>query len=591
MNRTRTIPNDSAHDVVSFDILIEGEAINPAYQIMSITVDKAVNRIPTACIVIRDGEAAEETFELSNTDQFVPGKKIVIKAGRDSENEVVFKGIIIRHGIEVRKNGNSNLIIECKDEAVRMTIGRRNRYHENRTDSQVFEELIGDYNGLTPDVEDTGFEHKEIVQHHTTDWDFMLLRADFNGKLVMVDDGTIQIKAPDTSQDPVLSLLYGSTIYGFEAQMDARTQWGSVKASSWDYAGQDLFESEATSADFTEHGNIAASELAEVIGLDAYELRHSGHLLSEELQTWAEACMLKSRLSKIRGRAHVLTGKAELKPGTMIDLQGVGERFSGKAFVTAIRHEIGKGEWDSQIQFGLCPESYANRSNIADYQAAGTIPSINGLQIGKVVQLQDDPDGEDRILVKLPIIDAQASGIWCRIARLDAGENRATFFLPEIDDEVIVGFLNNDPRDAVVLGMLNSSAKPAPITAQDANDEKGIFTRSQMRIHFDDGQKIITIDTPAGNTIILDEAASSIIIEDQNSNKIEMSSSGIDISSPKNINLKAGQAISIEAGTNLDIKATNLSASASGPLKLEGATTKLAAQGINTISGSLVKIN
>ena len=106
--------------------------------------------------------------------------------------------------------------------------------------------------------------------------------------------------------------------------------------------------------------------------------------------------------------------------------------------------------------------------------------------------------------------------------------------MPEIDDEVIVGFINNDPRDAVVLGMLHSSAKPAPITAQDANDEKGFTTRSKMHLHFNDATNTISIDTPAGNKIVLDEAGMKIEITDQNSNKITMDATGIKIESPLN---------------------------------------------------------
>ena len=96
------------------------------------------------------------------------------------------------------------------------------------------------------------------------------------------------------------------------------------------------------------------------------------------------------------------------------------------------------------------------------------LPAIGGLQIGVVSQLQDDPDGEDRILVQIPIIDNQEQGIWCRVSSLDAGDSRGAYFRPEIGDEVIVGFINEDPNDAVVLGMLHSSAKPAPITASDS---------------------------------------------------------------------------------------------------------------------------
>src|SRR5690606_26429567 len=148
-----------------------------------------------------------------------------------------------------------------------------------------------------------------------------------------------------------------------------------------------------------------------------------------------------------------------------------------------------------------------------DAPAAGLTGAIHGLQIGIVVQLENDPDGEDRIRVRIPVINNEDDGIWTRIASLDAGNERGAFFRPEIGDEVIVGFINDDPSDAVVLGMLNSSAKPATIVAQDVNHEKGFTTRSKMHLQFNDDTKTITIDTPAGNSIILDEQGMKIEIK------------------------------------------------------------------------------
>ncbi len=219
------------------------------------------------------------------------------------------------------------------------------------------------------------------------------------------------------------------------------------------------------------------------------------------------------------------------------------------------------------------------------------ISPIHGLQIGKVVQLQDDPDGEDRILVRLPVIDPNAEGIWSRIASLDAGADRGAFFRPEIDDEVIVGFINDDPRDAIVLGHLHSSAKPAPIKASDDNHEKGFTTRSKMHIHFNDDTKTITIDTPAGNSIVIDEKTTSIVLTDQNKNTITMDSTGIELKSPKNISIDAGMEIKIKAGTNLSISAIKIDVEASGPLTVKGAIAELSSSGITEVAGSLVKIN
>ena len=586
------IPNPSTHDVVSYTVLIEGQAMNPSYQLLSLSIMKEINRIPVVKMVLRDGDAASRNFEISNTDDLVPGKKIVIKIGFDGYNSQVFKGIITRQSIQVKANGNTQLMVECRDEAVKLTVGRKNKYFENVKDSQLFDDLIGQYSGLTSDAQNTAVTNKELVQHHLTDWDFLLLRAEATGMLVNVNDGTIKTFKPDTSIAPVLQASYGTSIMEFEAEMDAHNQWKNVKAISWDYANQQLFDADTDeAASFTQQGNISGADLAKTINLDHYQLHHSGHITEQALQAWVDGVMLRSRLAKIRGRVKI-TGFSGIKPGDMLKLEGVGDRYKGNAFVTAVKHDIGNGSWETSIQFGLDPELYELvYKNINDPLTAGLMGGIHGLQIGIVVRLATDPDGDDRILVKIPTIDNNAQGIWSRVACLDAGDDRGTFFRPEIGDEVIVGFINDDPNHAIVLGMLNSSAKKAPLRASDDNHEKGIFTRSKMRVHFHDQTKTITIDTPAGNSIKLDEQGQTIEIKDQNSNKITLSTSGIKLSSQQNIDIEAGVNLSLKAGASLTIGGATLSVKADGNISLEGAIAKLSASGITEISGSLVKIN
>lgn len=590
MSNRSMIPNSSVHDVVSYDLVVNGNALNSTYQVLSLSVTKEINRIPTARIVLRDGEASDQNFVISNSDDFVPGNTIQIKIGRDQQNTTVFKGMIIKHHIKVTENGLTELLIECKDEAVKMSIGRHNHYYENSTDSQVMDQIIGRYPGLSANVDATSLTHKELIQHHCTDWDFMLSRAEINGKLIMVDDGVIKIQTPNTAADAALQVSYGSSLLEFEAEMDARTQWKSVEAKSWDYTNQSLFEHRSDSSSVREFGNLSGSEIADAINLEKLELRHSGQVLEAELQQWTDAAMLKSRLAKICGRAKFL-GSSAIKPGQLIDLQGVGDRFNGKAFVSAVRHNIGNGAWDTHVQFGLAPQWFHQSEGIVDTSAAGLLPGVHGLQIGKVVQLENDPDGEDRILVRLPIVDNNAQGIWARVASLDAGNNRGAFFRPEIDDEVVVGFLNDDPRDVIVLGMLHSSAKPAPINAQDVNHEKGFVTRSNMRIHFNDDTKVITISTPEGNRIVLSEQDTSIVLTDQNNNKIELKPAGITLDSPADITIKAGGKIDISATAALTMQAAQLSIAAQSAVEVKGATTKLEGTGITEIKGALVKIN
>jgi Rhs element Vgr protein len=567
--------------------------VEAGLQVLSIAIVKELNRIPVARIVIRDGDAAGRDFAVSNQDSFIPGKKVIINLGTDSKNVQAFKGIVTRHAIKIRENGSSELHVECRDAAVRMTIGRHNRYYENMKDSELFDDLIGRYKPeVTGDTKATKLVHKQIVQHHISDWDFMLLRAEANGMLVNADDGKITIDRPDTSQAAVSTITFGASVLEYEAEMDSRNQWKNVVAKSWNYTSQGLFKADTSSAQFGELGNIKGSDLADTVSTSDYELHHSGYLPEQELQDWVDGTMLRSRIAKIRGRVR-LAGNTDFKPGDIIKMDGVGRRFSGNAYVTAVKHEVGNGKWDTHLQFGLDPQQYAVRhqDDINDVSSAGLVSAIRGLQIGKVVQLQNDPDGEHRILVRIPTIDNDARGTWIRVASLDAGNDRGAFFRPEIDDEVIVGFINDDPRHAVMLGMLHSSAKPAPVTAQDANNEKGFTTRSKMHVSFNDDTKTILIDTPAGNSIRLDEAGMKIEIVDQNKNKMTMDTSGIRMESPMNIEIKAGVNLTLSAGASLSISGLSVSARADTNVSVEGALARLSAQGITEVTGSIVKIN
>lgn len=583
------IPNKSKHDVNTYAINVDGNPLDPSYQLLSLSIFKELNRVSVASLIFRDGDAAKQTFPLSNTADLIPGKKIEISIGHDGLNESAFQGIIIKHSVKVKANGNTQLHVECMDAAVKMTIGRHSQYFEEVRDSDVFDELISKY-GIIPDPETTSVEHEELVQHNITDWDFMLLRAEANGMLVHVNDGVIKIAKPKIEKE-VLQVNYGSSLLEFEAEIDARYQFKSVNAESWDYGNQELFKADTTSAKFPEQGNLSSSSLAQSVSPDKYDMHHSGYKTEQELQDWTDGIMLRSKLAKIRGRAK-FEGFAGIKPGDTVLLSGVGERFNGNAYVTAVRQDIGEGTWETQIQFGLDPQRYAIKHNdIHDAPAAGLVGSVNGLQIGVVVQLESDPGGQDRIKVRVPVIDDSGQGIWTRIASLDAGEERGAFFMPEIGDEVIVGFINNDPGEAVVLGMLHSSSKPSPITPQDANNEKGFTTRSKMHLSFNDDTRTIVIDTPAGNSITIDEESMKIEIVDQSSNKITMETTGITLESPANIDIKAGAVLTLAGGASLSIGAPSLSVKADADVSIQGAVARLSSSGITEISGSIVKIN
>ncbi len=581
MNNSGLIDTSENPDLITSTVLAGGLELAATYEVVSLAVSLEINRIPYAQIVLVDGEASEQDFAMSNESKFAPGESIEIKAGYHNNEETIFKGIIIKHNIKIRE-GSSHLILECKDEAVKMTIGRKSHLFYESKDSSVFEEIIDTY-GLEKEVEATKHEHAELVQYQATDWDFMLSRAQASGKLCWVDGGKITIAAPDLGQGEVETITYGSSMLDFDGEIDARYQKSKITGYGWNYADQEVVEVEGTDPNVELNGNITPSELANVVGLENLELKHGGNLTEVQLQDWTDATFLYNQLAKVRGRVK-FQGIPGVKPATMLKLEGVGDRFNGKVFVTGVRHTITDGNWTSDAQFGLDPEWFSECYEIDSPPAGGLLPAIKGLQIGVVTQLEEDPDGEDRILVKVPIVDGEEQGIWARVASLDAGDSRGAFFRPEIDDEVIIGFINEDPNHCVVLGMLHSSAKPAPITASDDNHEKGFFTRSEMKLLFDDDKKSVTIETPGGKIFTLDEDAGEIRIEDDNSNIVTMDSNGIVIESAGDIDIKASGDVNIE-GMNVNV-------TAQAEFVAEGsAGAEVSSSAIAVLKGSLVQIN
>jgi Rhs element Vgr protein len=587
MRNESVIPTPATPDVCTVALLIEGAEISGKFQILSVNVYRELNRIPSATIQLKDGEAAKADFSASNTENFIPGKKIEIQLGYRSQNDSVFKGIIIKHSIKLRKN-QSMLILECRDEVVKMTRGANSRYYINKKDSDIMEEIIALY-GFQKDITATRASLKEVVQYNASDWDFLLCRAEANGLVVKVEDGKITVAPPATAGKSVLTVQYGSTLLELDAEIDARWQSKGITAHSWNATDQKLLSAEAKEPVTTNNGNLTPGRLADVIG-DAHTIRHGGKLSQPELQAWADGRLLKERLAKVRGRVK-FQGFAGVMPGNVIEVNGIGERFEGNLYVSGIRHSFAKGNWETDVQLGLNTELYAETYNLRPLPTAGLLPAISGLQIGIVTSLENDPDGEDRIKVRLPMISTSEEGMWARIATLDAGKERGTFFRPEIDDEVIVGFLDDDPRHPVVLGMCHSRAKPAPEPAKNNNHRKGYVSRDKMKFTFDDEKKIILLETPGGNKITLSDEDKGIAFEDQNGNKITLDDSGIKVESSKDLVLKAVKNIKVE-GMSIEIKAqTAFKATGSGSAEVSGASTTIKGSATTVIQGGIVQIN
>ena len=550
MSDTRTLPIPAEHR--EFIVKVNGTAVLREHQLLGVYVIKTINKIAIARLIYLDGSAAASDFPLSNTDLFIPGNQVEILAGSTKDPISLFKGIVMRQQLKIRDHTAPQLIVESRHKAVKLTVGRKNAYFFDKADSEIISTLCRNM-GVDADVESTSVVHKQQVQYDSSDWDFLVTRAEANGKLVITNSDRITIKAPTFNAKPVCTLQFGATILELDAEIDARLQYSAVKSLTWDAAQQSVLEKEAKNPKVSGQGNLSSNNLADAIGLDYYRLQHIS-ISENEAQAWADSHWLKSQMSRVSGRIKC-EGIATVNVGDIVTLSGVGNRYNGKVFVTGVRQDFDLVQgWKTHIQFGNVDKWFANEhEHLSASPASALLPAVHGLQIGVVVS-NEDPDGEHRVRVKMPLVDAAEDGTWARVAAIDAGNERGFFFRPEIGDEVILGFLNDDPRHAVILGMLHSSANAAPLEGSDDNHQKMYQSRSKMKLFFDDEKKVIQLETPAGNKFTLSEEDKAIKLEDQNGNKITMNSDGIKIESSKAIAIKAGTELTLESGTSLSAK-------------------------------------
>lgn len=588
--------------IATFAVKVNGSAIADELSVLSIHIEKKVNRIASAKIIILDGEPNTGKFDASSSSTFVPGATISIEAGYDNNNAVIFSGLIMSQTIRIDNLVGSALEIECRDNAIKMIVGRKSLTFSKQKDSDIISSIIGNYSGLSSDVTATTTVWPEQVQFYATDWDYILALAEANGLIVTTLNGKVSVFPPDKSTTSVLTVTYGDNLLEFNAKLNAVTQLGNVAANSWDFKTQAVVNGNAA-PNVSGAGNLTTKKLSEAIGLSTYQLQTSAPLESADLTNWSKAQIIKSEYAKIMGEAK-FQGTNLIDPGKYMTFAGIGDRFNGDYLIGGVVHDLSQGNWVSEVTLGLSPFWFTEEPDVMAPPASGLVPGAKGLFNATVKKMDEDPDSQYRVLVDVPLLDPKGEGIWARLTNFYSTSGAGAFFMPEVGDEVILGFINEDPRYPIILGSVYSSTSIKPFTGLDPNQKnsvKAIVSKSGISVQFDDENKVWTVATPNKNTIIISDKDKKITIQDENNNSIVMSSSGIDLSSQKNINISANQNVTIKGNQGVNIQSSGGDVSIKGLNIKENADMQYSAQGGQmaqvsggmqlTLKGAMVMIN
>ena len=179
-------------------------------------------------------------------------------------------------------------------------------------------------------------------------------------------------------------------------------------------------------------------------------------------------------------------------------------------------------------------------------------PRLFGVYVGRVIDIQD-PEGLGRVRVTIPSLSelGHISETWARLATLFAGNDRGSWFIPDVKDEILVAFEAGDPQYPFVVGSLwnDRDRPPASVNPAGPNERKVFRTRDGLQISLVDhqGQAHVVIETSGGQKIVLRDGPGSIEVADSNGNSVKLESSGVTIESAAKVTIRAAQ-VQVSAG-------------------------------------------
>jgi uncharacterized protein involved in type VI secretion and phage assembly len=346
----------------------------------------------------------------------------------------------------------------------------------------------------------------------------------------------------------------------------------------------------------------------------AFNVTSKEIVVDRPVATQAEADEMAQSICDEIGNAFIQAegiceGNPLVHAGAIVEVKGVGQRFSGRYRITHAVHRYDDSGYTTHFTVS------GRRSNTLGALLASKNNGKGNVVVG-IVTNNNDPDGWGRVKVKLPTMPGNDESNWARLVTPMAGNGMGIQFIPEVNDEVLVTFEYGDINRPFVIGSLwNGKDKPpegnGDVVSSTGKVEKRIIrSRSGHTILLDDSdgkENISIVDKTKKNTFQIDSKSNSVLIKTQGGHQIVLDGSSgqekidiIDKTGKNSVKIDSMQnSISVESGMQLKLKAQNIEIDAGASMKIkagasmnvECAMTTVKGSGVLTLEGGLVKIN
>jgi phage protein D len=519
------------------DVRIDGTRV-PAElmgSVSEITVENSLHMPDVATLVLWD-----PGLRWIDSPLLGPGRAIEITAvgtaGRKSARPV-FDGEIVELEPEFGAKTH-RLTVRAFDRLHRLARGQRVRSFQNVTDSDVAARLAREA-GLQPDVVATRKVHEYLFQNGETNLEFLRRRAAAVGYLLYVAGRKLCFKPLARSGAPV-ELSWGATLGEFRLRMTTLSQVSHVVARGWDPGSRQEIVSEVETGQGMR--DIGESAPGGAVAEEAFQIETTLLVAHTPIHDQSEADQLSRAVADRQAERFIEAegacgGNPSIVAGTSVRITSIGRRFGGVYFVTGATHCFRAGQAYS-TQFAISGQTPSTLLRLLQRDEPAV--SRAGLVIG-IVTDNKDPLGWGRVKVRYPWLSEEHASDWARVVAPGAGAQRGLEFLPEIDDEVLVGFDRGDIHHPYVLGGLwNGKDRPPK-----GSDQAIAGGRVQQRL----------IRSRSGHTITLDDGENGgVTIADRNGNRIVFDSgrNGVSVDVKGDLSIKAGGRVAIR-GAVIDL--------------------------------------
>jgi uncharacterized protein involved in type VI secretion and phage assembly len=451
----------------------------------------------------------------------------------------------------------------------RLNRSRKTRTFQDMTASDIASKIIGE-TGLPKVVEATRDVHPFEQQSNETDWHFLWrLAARVSYELVCVE-GKIHFRGPGQTAGTPVKLEWGQDLRAFHPRATAVAQVDTVTVSGWDPKAKRRITADAKTAKLDSKIGLDRDKTAH--GLGGGTIGVANQIVTSQGEADALAQSTLDRLANAWLEAEgACRGNPQVRAGSKVQITGVGTRFGGEYLVTKSTHAI-RSEKGYETHFEISGRSRRTLVDLLTPQPRSE-QQLNQLVVG-VVTNNDDPEKMGRVRVKFPWLDERQEGWWARVASLSASGKRGMLMMPLVDDEVVVGFEQGDPRRPFVLGSLwNGPGKPEGLAAAGGGKPDGSFNlRSDKMVSIASGSDMsITSDAKLDTKATGDATL-------QTDGKLAIKGNGAEIS----ITGPAGSVV-IKADGSITIKGSRVTVDATAQLTLQSS-------GIVSVKGSQVML-